>query len=167
MPNFAEMAKQSVDELPEVKILPVGTYIWEVDEVPDVAQSAKGDHDVIKVVCRVVGMPENNEPDEEELNDFGNVVGEKLTMTFTVIREDADPNRYSPDDIPKMQARAVKQISTFFFDHLQLADEVETLEEAMSASVRRRFEGYVMHEPDNRDTERMMPRIRQTAPTDQ
>lgn len=160
MPNFADFAKQPVDELPEVKLMPEGTYIWTIREVPEQKISAKGNHDVLTFRLQCVGVPDNFE-NPNDLETFGDPKGENRSLTFIVTRADAQTDQ-TPDEISRQQARQMRDISRFVFEHCGV--DADSLEEALSACVNHQFLGYVQHEKDNRDERNLVERIQRTMP---
>lgn len=160
--NLSDYALQPVDELPEVKLMPEGTYIWSIMEVPETKISAKGNHDVMSVKVMCVGVPDNFE-NPNALEDFGDPTGERRTLFFTVLRSDAQVEQ-SEAEMARQQARQVESIRRFLFDHCGV--EADNLAEAMSSCVNHQFLGYVGHEQDNRDEKQLVDRISRTMPVE-
>lgn len=162
MANFADYASKPVDDLPEVKLLPQGSYIWTVSEVPESKISAKGNHDVLTFKLSCVS-PADDFENEADLEDFGNPAGEKRSLIFTVVRGDHNMDMDAAET-ERRQARDIKNITQFVFEHL--GAEADSLQEALSKCVNHQFVGYIQHEADNRDQTRTVERIGRTAPLD-
>lgn len=158
--DFATMAQMKVEDLPEPKLLPMGSYVWSVDRVPEMKASKSGTSQMIEVRARCVGPVLDFDGDETALEEFGPPAGIIRIMRLIY------PIESYPDEDEKQfenrQASAMKRIVTFFRSHL--GTEGSNLNEMISASLNHQFVGTVTHRPDQNDE--LRDEIQTTAPVD-
>ncbi|HSE47434.1 MAG TPA: hypothetical protein VLA89_19220 [Gemmatimonadales bacterium] len=159
MASFAELAKVKTEDLPEVKLIPMGSFIWSVDRVPEMKPSKSGKGTTVSCRLKLVSPIENFE-DPAALADFGNPAGIVRTLYFYVpdhANEDEDPNSFE-----RRQAGAVQRLNRFLAADLQV--EGDTLEERLSNSINHQCIGTIQHTPDDRNPQVLRDEIIATAP---
>lgn len=157
--NFAEYAAVAPEEIPEAKLLPIGSYEWKIIRAPETKPSANGDWTLINFLCRVV-RPIDDFESPEELEDFGDPAGEVRTLMFMfpeARRDDEDEK-----GLQRRKDQAMRQIMRFLTVDLGL--EPAPVAELLSASVNQTFLGMIEHEADRRDPDVIRDRLRRTAP---
>lgn len=160
MTNFAEMASLKDDDLPAVKKLPMGSYIWSVDRLPETKVSTKGNGENITFRMKCQGTIPDFDGDESELAEFGEAKGTVRTHRFyypTQVGEDGDEGK-----LKNNQARVLQEINTFLRDHLRV--EGDSLSERMANCLHHQCIGFIKHVPDSRNPRNSQEEFGQTAP---
>jgi hypothetical protein len=157
--SFAEMAQMNKEALPEVKMLPVGHYIWQVEGAAEVKKSASGMSELINFKCVCVA-PDEDFADPDALEEFGNPSGLKRTLMFTYPSSGgADEDE---DSLARRQAAAINRLSEFLFK--TLAMDGDNIQEALAVCNGYQFIGEVRHEADNRNPGKFQERLSATGP---
>lgn len=160
MSSFAEMSKVKVDDLPEVKKMPMGHYIWSVLEQPEQKPSASGASTLILFKAKCMGAVDPFDGDEDELAEFGTPSGVR-TLMFTYPEQKGQDE--DDEGLANRQAAAIKRLRNFLVKDLQIEDE-GNLGAMLAASRGCRFIGQIKHEPDNRNPEELREVFGTTAP---
>lgn len=157
--SFAEMAQMNKEALPEVKMLPVGPYIWQVEGAAEVKKSASGMSELINFKCSLVS-PDEDFPDPEALEDFGNPSGTKRTLMFTY---PSSPQQDDDEDsLARKQAAAIARLAEFLFKTLGM--DGDNIQEALAVCNGYQFIGTIRHEADNRNPGKFQERLSATGP---
>jgi hypothetical protein len=159
MPNFAEMASLKDEDLPEVKKLPMGTYEWEIDRLPETKPSKSGNGENITFRVKCIAPVDPFDGDDDDLETFGSVKGLVRIHRFyfpTSAGEDGDGR------LANNQARAAQDINTFLKVHCGV--EGDSMQERMANCLRHHFIGSIRHVPDGRDPKKSQEEFGSTAP---
>jgi hypothetical protein len=160
MVDFASLAAVKVEDLPEVKLMPMGTYIWSVDRIPEQKPSASGASELINFRCRCVG-PIDDFEDPDGLDAYGSPAGEIRTLMFTFPLnpyEDEDQKRFE-----QRQIKAAQRVRRFLA--VDVKAEGTSIGEMLTNSVNCQFLGQIVHEVDNRNPDGPpQERLQGTAP---
>ena len=124
--DFMEVLDTNVDEIEEVKLLPQGTYTWEIVKAPEVTNSGNGEWQICDISIKPVEAGEDVDPDD--LEEFGPIARERNRVTFMApTAADADNER----------AKTANRMKKFFDEVLRA--EGSTLREKMANSIGLRF----------------------------
>lgn len=160
MATFAELAKMKPEDLPTVKLMPIGFYVWQTVGVPETKASTKGDGTLVNFKCKCVRPSDDMDP--EDLEEFGNPAGQIRTLMFYV------PDYAKADEeeaaFANRQAGAIQRLSKFMTHDLGM-DPAEPMQQ-ISMSAGHMFMGQINHELDNRDNETWRERFGATAPVE-
>ena len=160
MATFADLAKMKPEDLPTVKLMPIGYYIWQTVGVAEVKASSRGDGTLINFKCKCVRPSDDMDP--ADLEDFGNPAGQVRTLMFYV------PDQPKADEeeaaFNNRQAAAIQRLSKFMTNDLGLEPDQPMAQISMSAGYM--FMGQITHELDNRDNETWRERFGSTAPVE-
>lgn len=157
--NFSEYAAVNPEEIPEPKLLPMGTYIWKIVRAPETKPSANGDYTLINVLCRVVSTIDDFE-DPEGLADFGDPAGEVRTLMFLFPEQKRDDE--DEKGLQKRKDTAMRRIVRFFTVDCGL--DPAPVQELLATCVNAQFAGTIEHEADRRDPSVFRDRLQRTAP---
>lgn len=157
--DFAEIANINVEDLPEVKLMPRGTYVWAVDRVPENKPSKKGFGTTISVRLKCLHAIDEFE-DPDALKDFGSPAGTVRTLYFYVPTKPNDEQ--DEGQFQQAQAKAIKRLMDFLSNDLQVKGT--TLGERLSLCVHHQCLGTITHKPDDRNPQEMVDDLSGTAP---
>lgn len=168
MVDFAAMAAVKVEEIPEARLLPMGSYIWQVAR-HEVKETANGNNDGINFTVKLMRpIDEFERPDD--LNDYisaiGPVAGETRTYSFYYPKAISDKMKDSADpeaELQKRQTRVMQDLIKFLTKDLGLDGEGLSIGELLARSVGGQFIGQIVYEKDNRNGNDV-ERLRGTAP---
>lgn len=160
--DFASIAAVKNEDLPEVKLLPAGTYIWAVDKQPETKPSANGNSTLINFRCKCIGPIEEFEGDDDELASYGDPAGSIRTLMF--VYPEAQYDEEDAKAFERRQASAIQRLNAFLERDLQV--EGGTVKERLAGSPNHQFLGTIEHEIDNRNPDVMRDRLQRTAPRD-
>ncbi len=163
MVDFAKMAEVSLEDLPPVKLMPVGTYRWVTDKVPERKSSANGKSLLINFRMKCLG-PIDDFEDPDALEVYGSVMGQVRTLMFVypeVAGTANDPDE-SAEAFTRRQTEAYRRLSAFLTNDLKV--EGKNAIEQMPLSANHQCLIQLTHELDNRDNETMRERLGKTAP---
>ena len=154
--DFSAALDANVEDLPEPKDPPQGTYIWSVNKVPAVSTTNSGEWTIVEFPLQAVSA--EADVDEDDLADFGDVGSIFNRISFMApTAEDKDNDR----------KKTLKAIRNFLTRTLRI--EVEdgmTLRQMLDASVNHQFLGQVVWEPKKDDPEVIYVNVKNYAPLD-
>lgn len=159
MPSFSEMARVKVDDLPEVKLMPRGSYYWQIIKQAEVKPTANQKQTMIAFPCKCMGPIPDFDGDTDELEAFG-TPSNVMTLRFfypEVMNDDEDES-----GLANRQAAAMERLTKFLIKDLGIEDG--NTQQMLAQVVGRRFLGTIRHTPDSRDTSRMQADWAGTAP---
>lgn len=165
MTDLSELAAVRVDDVPERALLPMGSYEWVITKQPEMKPTATGSGNMVNFTCKVErAIDDFEDPDELDtyIQKIGPVAGEYRVVGFFVPskpREDQDEAAFQ-----KSRNNSLRDIIDFCVKVLQLEGNDKTLPELLSEATNQRFLGSIVHEPDNRDSSRLLDRIGKKAP---
>lgn len=152
--NFADTLNTKVGDVERPPLLPVGTYRWVVEKIPEQDVVGQGDqYDVINFTLRCLGA--EDDVDADALKEFGGDLSNvRMRHSFLFDREDKHRAEQS-----------LYRLKVFLEDHLQVAGAADmSLKEALNASVQHQCLGYVAWRQNKQNPEVQDAEIRRTAP---
>lgn len=152
MVNFADIANNtSVDDIERPPLVPIGTYTFMVEKVPERGNVGQGRFDTVDFVLKVVEASEDVDPDD--VQEFGDITNVRIRHRFMFNTEDEAAFK-----------RALFNLKRFLEDHLQVETKGMGLNEAIDSSVGHQCLGEVKWRPDQNDPEVQYVEIKRTAP---
>lgn len=153
--DFNSLASVNIEELPDVKLMPRGTYIWSVDKVPsmDPSKSGYGVNVAFRLKCiRAI----DNFEDPIALEEFGSPAAEVRTINFYVPerpKEDEDVYKFE-----RNQAMAMKNLVEFLSNTLKVEGGANVIEK-LNLAVNHQCLGQVKHKPHFQNPKRMVDNL--------
>jgi len=134
---------------------PIGHYVFQVAKVPAMTQKEGSDYQIVEFSVKGVSVFEDaNDVDADELKAYGKVTNILTRKTFLF---------NTTDDAAF--ATTLFQLRTFLADHLQIEGAQEmSMNEALNASVNKRFVGELRHRPDKNNPEVVYAEVGRSAP---
>ncbi len=83
--NFMDIANQRMDEIERPKNLPIGTYLCQVDGIPEKGEVANGKYETLDFTFRIISA---QDVDDEDLRDYGDITTQKVRHRFMFNTED-------------------------------------------------------------------------------
>lgn len=160
MASFAEMAKMNEADLPEVKLLPMGTYIAEVSKLPVSTPSKSGAGSNVRYNLSIISPAEEGGPDEDDLAAFGSVKGVVRTLGFYYPEQETD--KIDADMLARMQASSLEDHNKWLRDTLKV--EGSSISERMANCLRHQLLVDITHKPHYQIPNKMVDDIARTAP---
>lgn len=151
MPNFADIAKKRIEEIERPPLLPIGTYTFQVTELPKVDTIADGKWDIVDF--QLLPIEPSSDVDPDELTAYGELRNGRTRFRFMFNTEDATAF-----------ATTEFRLRQFLEQHLKVATSDMDIGQALNASVGARVLGVVQHRPDKENPEIKYAEIRKTAP---
>lgn len=161
MSSFAEMASMADDELPEVKLIPPGTYIAEIRDLPETKDTTKGTGENTSYRISLISPVEDFEGDEQALEEFGSVKGIVRSMNFFFPTALTD-KIVDAGQLNNAQARALRNHNKWLRDVVQV--EGETLTERMANCRHHQLLVTIGRRPHYQDKNEFEEYIAATAP---
>ena len=155
MVNFADALDTNVSDVEAAPMLPVGTYIWEVQKDYE-TRAAGDDWEVISWLVRCVSA--EDDVDEDELADFGDPAGEIARVEFmspTTSGKEGDRGRQN----------TLNQIKNFLTNALQLPEE-GSMGEMMAAAKGNQFLAQATHDQDKNNPDIYRLRLKRISAVD-
>lgn len=151
MPNFADIAKKKLAEIERPPLLPIGTYIFQVTDLPKIDTIKDGEYETVDFQCLPIEPTGDVDPDE--LSTYGDLRNGKQRLRFMF--NTADATNFAQTEF---------RLRTFVESHLKVGTPDMNLSECLNASIGARFLGVVNHRPDRDNPEIKYAEIRKTAP---
>lgn len=158
MPNFSEMARLKPDELPEVPLVPRGSYVARVSKLPDQGPTRNEDYTMITFPFEIIEPL--GDVDEDELESFGKISGVRMYHRHLYPEHGEDPG-----ELERQQKSSMKRLETLLYDHMEI-DRDKSIEEALSSCMNQQVVIHVEHSPDRRDPDVVRAEIKSTAPVE-
>lgn len=161
MSSFSEMAAVKTEDLPEVKLMPRGSYMWKVIAQPEVKPSASGASTLINFKVKCMGAIDDFE-DPDALEEYGTPTEVRTIMfTFPEMQSDSE----DAAGLERRRAASIQRLRKFLVTDLGVEDDgAATIQQLLGSCVNHTCLGVITWEPDNRDPSVMRDRIGQTAP---
>lgn len=153
--DFNSLANVKIEELPEVKLMPRGTYIWSVDKIPSMDPSKSGYGTNVAFRLKCVRAIDNFE-DPIALEEFGNPASEVRTVNFYVpdrAKEDEDQDKFE-----RNLKMAMRNLVEFLSNTLKV-EGGETVVEKISLAVNHQCLGQIKHKPHFQNPKRMVDNL--------
>lgn len=159
MINFSDLLDTNLEELPKQSKIPVGHYVWSVDQLPESAPSKNGAGTNVSFRLKCVAPVDPFDGDPEELEAF-NPVGSIRTLYFyipTEAKEGEDEGAFK-----NRVAGALQRLVTFLTQHLQVTGD--SVSELLSNCLYHQAMIEVKHVPDQRDKTILREELGKSAP---
>lgn len=150
--DFKDALSTKLGDVERPPILPIGLYLCTVTKVPDMGTAGQDKYDTVDFNFAVT---QAIEVDEDDLADFGNVVGQTIRHRFMFNKED-EVNF----------ARSLFNIRRFLEDHLKCAKPKDELKKALNDCVNHSCYIQVRHRPDPNDSEITYTDVARTLPVE-
>ena len=151
MPNFADIAKKKLSEVERPPLVPIGTYTFQVLELPKMDSIADGAWDVVDF--QLLAIEPSSDVDPDELAKYGDLRNARIRFRFMFNTQDATAF-----------ATTEFRLKQFLEQHLKCSTPDMGISEALNASVGARCLGVVQHRPDKENPEIQYAEVRKTAP---
>lgn len=151
MINFADEAGKKVAEVERPPLPPVGTYRWSIIKQPALTTTNDGKWDIVTFQVRALEAQ-----DDVDLADYS---GEVTNITNQV------KFMFNKEDEAEFE-KSMFRLRTFLEKHVKCADEDQTINQALNASVNQQFLGSIVWTQDKNDPEIFYANIARTAPLD-
>lgn len=146
--NFADVAKQKLNEIERPPLPPTGEYRFQIPKLPDMRTSDDGKWDFCTFNVKAL------EAVTADLSDYaGDVTNILQRVQFMFNKEDETEFK-----------RTLFNLRRFLEDHVQCADPSDDLMQAINKSVNQQFLGTITWKPDKNDPEIQYANITRTAP---
>lgn len=160
MVDFATLASLPKEDLPEPVKLPIGHYVWSVDQLPEQNPSKSGEGTNVSFRLKNQGPVEPFDGDMEELEAFGSAVGTVRTLLFYI--PDQPKESEEEGNFKNRQAGAIKRLVTFLTQHLQVTGD--SITELLSNCLHHQCVVEIKHVPGRQDKTILVEELGRTAP---
>lgn len=150
MVNFTDALNTKVGDVERPPLLPIGEYTAKVAKVPTMDTIAQDRFDVCDFTLQITGVVE---ADEDDITEFGNVVGQNVRHRFMFNKEDETNFQ-----------RSLFNLRRFLEEHLKCCKDKDDLKVALNNSVGADCTIQVRHRPDPQDAEIKYVEVARTAP---
>ena len=156
MVNFTSILNKKLSTIEKPPLLPIGTYIWAVDKIPETnsftARESGVFYETLTFMMRCVEATEDVDPDD--LESYGNLSRVKRRKQF--LFDTSDEQAFK---------RSLFNLTTFIERHLAVdgAAKME-LNEALNSTIEHQCLGVVQWRPNPKDAENPFDEISRTAP---
>ena len=153
--RFQDALDRKGEEIERPPLVPIGTYLWTVSGVPDMATIADGRFDVVDFKLKCLAPQEDVDPDalEEFTEKSGSLQGLVRRHRFL----------FSTEDEGKFKATEFR-MKTFVEQHLGVSMVGKSWKESLAECPNHQCLASIKWRPDPRDTEIMYDEIDRTAP---
>lgn len=151
--RFADVLDRKAEEIKRPKPLPAGHYILAVAAHPETGEISDGKFDTLTFQMTVVQAL--NDVDPDELEAFGNIVGQRVRKQFLFNTDPAEEVAFT---------RSLNNVKAFL-QHCEIGftDDMQ-VNEGLAACVGAQVKGEVIHRADKNDPEVIYTEVGRTAP---
>ncbi len=150
--DFKDALSTKIGEMERPPVIPIGLYLGTVKKVPDMGTAGQDKYDTVDFTLAIT---QAIEVDEDDLAEYGNVVGQTIRHRFMFDKED------------EMKfARSLFNIRRFLEEHLQCAKPKDELKKALNDCVNHSCYVQIRHRPDPVDPEVTYTDVARTLPTE-
>lgn len=154
MVNFNDIANQRIEDIERPPLVPIGTYVFQVEKHPEQGEVGQGRFDVVNFQMKVVRPTED--VDEEAVAEYGDITTVRIRHSFMFNKEDE-----------ALAKRTLYNLKRFLSEHLLIdGSEGMTVTEALSAAVGHQCLGEIKWRPDPNDPSIQYAEIKRTAPVE-
>lgn len=158
--SLADLASVKMGDIPDaLPLLPRGTYMWEIIEVPEIAPTQKGYGEMLNHKCKLIA-PHDDFENPDELDEYTAQFGDPKGSVRSVgiyFPTSINPESKSEKSLDTQQMEAQVRIKRFYSKVLGI--EAESIPEAVSMARGARFYGMIDHEPHYQDASRNVERF--------
>jgi hypothetical protein len=154
MLDFKEIAKTKLEEVKAVPLLPVATYRWQVEKLPEIRDITGADgteYQAVEfpIICLAVA-------DDTDVSEFpADIKGQRQRLSFMFNKSDE-----------KAFAQTQNQIKTFLVEHLKCVGPDASFVEGFNAAVKQQFLAGITHREDKKNPGVFRENVGRTAPLD-
>jgi hypothetical protein len=149
MLKFTDALTKDAAEIERPPLMPVGTYRWMVEKVPEIQENVKDQWDIVNYPVRCVGAEDDVDPDA--LREFGSLNNVRQRVPFLFDKTDE-------------AAFAKTEYAHKRFLEDTLRAEGTTIKELMSNAVNKQFLGAIRWKADRDNPELQYANIGKYAP---